>query len=66
MMRLKSVDMILVLSDKIKDILIQNSKSRTIAYFKIQRSNIILLAAEGHTNQYISEIVGLHYNNVAI
>jgi len=63
-MRRKPADMIPVLSDNMIDILTKNSKSRTIPSFLIQRSNLILFAAKGLSNQEIAALVGLHYNNV--
>lgn len=64
-MRRKTVDTILVLTDAIKNILLTFSKSRSLPSALVQRANIILLSSYGVLNRDIAVQVGLHYNHVA-
>lgn len=64
-MRKKTVDTIPHLSDAMKDILFSFSRSRSLPSCLVKRSIIILLSADGESNQTIARKVGLHYNNVA-
>ena len=64
-MRKKTIDTIPVLSDAMKKVLFSFSKSRSLPSSLVKRSNIILLASCGTTNQSIAAEVGLHYNHVA-
>jgi len=41
-------------------------RSNTIEARRAQRARIVLLAAEGHSNVAIGELVGMHYNQVAV
>ena len=65
-MRLPSSKMVPSLSKKVRDILYEFSKSRTVAAFLIIRSTIVLLAAESKTNQEIAESVKMHPNSIAL
>ena len=64
-MRKKTIDTIPVLTDPIRGILLTFSKSRALPSSLVTRSKIILMAAQGTTNQAIAAKVGLHYNHVA-
>jgi transposase len=64
-MRKKTIDTIPILTGKMHDILNRFSKSRTLPASLVKRSQIILMSAEGETNQKIAVKVGLHYDNVA-
>ncbi len=64
-MRKKMVDTIPILSDPVKAKLTSFSQSRSLPASLVKRSKIILMAAQGITNQTIAAKVGLHYNHVA-
>jgi transposase len=51
-------------SDRVE--LERRTRSGTIASRDAQRARIVLLAAEGMSNRDITEIVGLHYNQVGL
>ena len=42
------------------------TRAGTVEARVAKRARIVLLAAEGHTNRYIGELVDLHYNQVGI
>ncbi len=63
-MRKKTVDTIPNLSDPIKVKLMSYAKSRSLPASLDKRSKIILMAAQGISNQTIAARVGLHYNHV--
>lgn len=56
----------LVLRDGDRDVLELWVRARTVPARDQQRARIVLLAAEGATNRVIGEMVGLHYNQVAV
>jgi len=64
-MRKKTIDTIPNLSDAMKNTLSSFSQSRSLPASLVKRSKIILLAAQGETNQAIATQIGLHYNHVA-
>lgn len=64
-MRKKTIDTIPVLSVAIKARLFSFSRSRSLPASLVKRSQIILLASQGASNQVIAAEVGLHYNHVA-
>ncbi len=65
-MRKKTIDVIPVLSDAMKEILSSFSKSRSLPASLVKRAKIIILASQGNSNQAISAKVGLHYNHVGV
>lgn len=65
-MRKKTIDMIPVLSNAMKEILLSFSKSRSLPASLVKRAEIILLASQGDSNQAIASKAGLHYNHVGI
>lgn len=64
-MRKKTCDTIPVLSAEMNKILTSFSKSRSLPSSLVKRSKLILLAAQGLTNQAIDQQISLHYNHVA-
>lgn len=54
-----------VLSDSIRSILLKFGKSRSLPVRQVQRSRIVLLAAEGLNNKQISKQVGLGQDSVS-
>ncbi len=64
-MKRKTADTIPVLSDAMETILTNFASSETGPETLVKRANIILLAAQGTTNQEIARRVGMHYNRVA-
>lgn len=64
-MRSKTIETIPSLTEQMQTILNSFSNSRSLPASLVKRAQIILMAAQGTTNQKISEKVGLHYINVA-
>lgn len=64
-MRKKTIDTIPILSDAVKTYLSSFSNSRSLPASLVKRSKIILLAAQGVSNQAIAAEIGLHYNHAA-
>lgn len=52
------------LSEKVRTILESNTKKRNINFSLKQRSQIILMSANGKRNQEIATLLGIHYNIV--
>lgn len=52
------------LSGRVRTILESNGKKRNINFSLKQRSQIILLSADGKQNQEIARLLGIHYNIV--
>lgn len=63
-MRKKTIDMIPVLTIRMKTILESFSKSRSLPASLVKRSRIILMASQGITNRIIAKELTLHYINV--
>jgi transposase len=56
----------LVVCDEDRDELASWVRSRTIDHRFAQRARIVLLAADGVSNRQIGDMVGMHYNQVAV
>lgn len=56
----------LVVSDTDRAELRRRVRSHTTPQRDVIRARIVLLAAEGHTNRTIAELVGLHHNQVGL
>ncbi len=56
----------LVVSDEERAELQRRVRGHTTAQRDVTRARIVLLAAEGHTNRAIAELVGLHPNQVGV
>lgn len=56
----------LVLRDEDRDVLEQRVRARVIDARDQQRARLVLLAAEGRSNRAIGELIGMHYNQVAV
>jgi transposase len=56
----------LVVSESDRAELERRVRCRTVQARVAQRARIVLLAAEGHSNVDIGELVGMHYNQVAV
>lgn len=65
-MRKKTIDVIPVLSDTMKEVLSSFSKSRSLPAGLVKRAKIIILASQGNSNQAIASKAGLHYNHVGV
>ncbi len=65
-MRKKTIDVIPVLSDAMKEVLSSFSKSRSLPAGLVKRAGIIILASQGNSSQAIAAKAGLHYNHVGI
>jgi len=65
-MQKKTIDIILVLHDTMKEILFSFSKSRSLPVSIVKRAKIIILVLQGNFNQAIAIKVGLHYNYVSV
>lgn len=63
-MRKKMIDMIPVLTTRMKAILESFSQSRSLPASLVKRSRIILMASQGITNRIIANELALHYINV--
>lgn len=64
-MRKKTIDTIPVLSEEMRTILTSFCKSRSLPTSLTKRSSIILLAADGFSNQDIAAKLGMHYNSIS-
>jgi transposase len=56
----------LVVSEQDRAELERRIRSHTTPQRDVTRARIVLLAADGHTNRGIAELVGLHHNQVGI
>jgi transposase len=64
-MRISKKAMTPILSEKIKNILTQMTRSRTISASLNQRSSIVLLASLGKSNKEISQHLNIHHNCIS-